>query len=147
MSENVEESSRTGACAHSAKKAASAIKSLQNQDKLSILLENAGLRAKAVSALEEGLAATKTYWDGVAKQMRIEPDWKTRAAVAVDILSFTDGRPVERKEIVTFAIDSLDEMQKRIQQSPAAQSAIRRLLKPVGIQNDPPPEAPAMDSV
>lgn len=101
----------------------------KNQD-LQQLLDNKELRQKAVQALEEGLNATRTYWDGFAKQMFQEPDHRVRSAIAVDILHFTDGKPIERKEIINLNFDSLDELQKRANSSPAMRAAMGRVVKP-----------------
>lgn len=100
---------------------------IKKNTNLAQLLDNKELRQKAVQALEDGLNATRTYWDGFAKQMFQEPDHRVRASVAVDILHFTDGKPVERKEIVNYNFDSLEELQRRAENSPAMQAALARV--------------------
>jgi hypothetical protein len=109
---------------------------------LSDLLTKKNLREKAVKVLEEALLATKVHWDGVAKRMVEEPDHKVRKDAAVDLLCFTDGKPIERREVVTLNFDSLEELQRRVQQSPALKAAVKKILEPMPevIQIDGPHE-------
>ncbi len=91
---------------------------------LRILLEDHGARGKALAALMEALNATIGRYEPKTKTMWQEPDHRVRASAAVDILCFTDGKPVERREQVNINIDGNDEAQRKIIESPALRAAI-----------------------
>lgn len=59
------------------------------------------LRAKALAALEEGLSATKRFWDRENEKWIVEPDYPTRSRNAELVIAYSDGKPVERKVQLT----------------------------------------------
>lgn len=61
------------------------------------------------------------------------------------LLSYLIGLPVQRQEIVQVNCDSLEELQRRAQQSPALRAAAARILDelPASVQFDPPAEISA----
>jgi hypothetical protein len=73
-------------------------KRLQVLKELGEMLEEGGLRKKAVEALTRCLHATRTMQqDGDSV---IEQDYRTQARAAEILLAYTDGRPVERQMII-----------------------------------------------
>lgn len=77
------------------------------------------------------------------------PDNRAREAGLKLLISYLVGLPVQRQEIVQLNFDSLEELQKRAQQSPTIQAAVARVLAPIpakDVQNDGPLESPLVDS-
>jgi hypothetical protein len=64
---------------------------------LATLLEKGNFRAKALKALRDALAATRSFNQN--GQTKTEPDYKTRVRAAEILLSYTDGKPIERQLI------------------------------------------------
>ncbi|MEI7532878.1 MAG: hypothetical protein WCK57_00780 [Verrucomicrobiae bacterium] len=93
------------------------------------LLENAGARGRALNALLGALEATRSVYCPKTKTMVDEPDHRVRAAAAVDLLCFTDGKPVERREQVNINVDGSEEAQRKILSSPALRAAIRKKIE------------------
>ena len=56
------------------------------------------------------------------------------------LLSYMIGLPVQRQEIISLNFDSLEELQRRAQQSPALRAALARVVEtlPEDVQNAPP---------
>jgi hypothetical protein len=59
-------------------------------------------------------------------------------------MAYLIGLPVQRQEIVQVNCDSLEELQRRAQQSPALKAAVKKILEPVPevIQIDGPHDGP-----
>ena len=100
-------------------------------ESLSELLRKGGCREKAIQALGEALTATKQFWSQPGKQFVSEVDHITRIKAADILLSYTDGRPVERKEVVVATFESVDEMKNRVKQSPALDASLREVMNDV----------------
>ena len=92
------------------------------------LLEAKNLRTRAVEALERCLEATHNFYDVIAQKVITFPDYKTRLAAIITVLAYTDGKPVERREIITKHFETLEELQARVKASPEFQRALRELL-------------------
>lgn len=92
---------------------------------LARLLEDHGARGKALAALMDALRATVGRYCPKSKVMYQEPDHRVRASAAVDILCFTDGKPIERREQVMINVDGNEEMQRKILESPSLRAALR----------------------
>lgn len=77
--------------------------------------------------------AENKIFDLKAKKMVTYDDCKTQTAAAVAILAYTDGKPVERREIIQRNITSLEDLRERAKKSPELRVAIAELLdeKPV----------------
>jgi len=87
---------------------------------LGVRLEKVNAREKAVHALMEGLQAMTK--DG-------SPDHRIRIQAGAEILAYTDGKPIERKEVVNVNVDSMSELQARASASPALRRSLRKLLE------------------
>lgn len=100
---------------------------------LETLLTNSRAREKAVAALEAALKATRTVYCPKSKELIEEPDHRVRAAAAVDLLCFTDGKPVERRENVNINIDGQDAkaVEDKMLSSPAMRAALKRKIEQV----------------
>lgn len=85
------------------------------------------LPAERISrAISEALVATQTSRAGVT-----EPDYRTRLAAATLALSYTEGRPVERQQIITANAtpdESEADLSQRIAKSPALKAHLLRLI-------------------
>ena len=92
------------------------------------LLEAKNLRTRAVEALERCLEATHNFYDVIAQKVITFPDYKTRLAAVIIVLAYTDGKPVERREIVTRHATTLDELKAKAKSSPELRAAIQELL-------------------
>lgn len=58
-----------------------------------------------------------------------EPDWKTILGAIQTGLAYTDGKPIERREVITKHFDSLEDYGERMKKSPALRKAMGELLK------------------
>jgi hypothetical protein len=79
----------------------------------------------AIGVIRTGLQATKSHWDGVAKRMVEEPDFKTRMEAAKTIVAYKEGMPVQRQMVVQESYESLRDMLRAADHSDEA----RRLLE------------------
>jgi hypothetical protein len=96
---------------------------------LSDLLEEKNLRTKAVEALERGLEATSRFYDVINDTFIDVPDHRIRLAAAMAALAYTDGRPVERRELITRNVSTLEDLRAKAKQSPELRAAIEELLR------------------
>ena len=101
---------------------------IERVNELRSLLKEHGARARALSVLMEALSATRAVYCPKTKTMYQEPDHRVRASAAVDILCFTDGKPIERREQVNINLDGSEKAQERILSSPSLRDAIRRKI-------------------
>jgi len=104
---------------------------LSTGENLNELIAQCGGRDKALKALFAGLEANLTYWDVTAKRMVTVPDHKTRERCATRILEYAEGRPVERREVLTKTITSQEDVIAMAKASPAMKAALRELLAKV----------------
>ena len=74
---------------------------------LAAMLEAADCRALAVRALKEALNAHRSYAQN--GETVTEPDYKTRVHAATILLAYTDGKPLERQQVVISQGDRLSE--------------------------------------
>jgi len=96
---------------------------------LADLLAAKNLRTRAVEALERGLEATHDFYDLDSGQIIQRPDYKTQLAAAIAALAYTDGRPVERRELITRKVSTLEDLRAKAKQSPELRAAIEELLR------------------
>ena len=68
---------------------------------LNVQLTSQNLKHKAVDKLGECLQATHSSYDLRSSEIITTPDYQTRLAAVVTVLAYTDGRPVERRELIT----------------------------------------------
>ncbi len=75
-------------------------------------------------------------------------DNRAREAGLKLLMAYLIGLPVQRQEIVQVNFDSLEELQRRAQQSPALRAAVAKILEPLpgGLQSDGPPNFQEEDS-
>ena len=92
------------------------------------LLEAKNLRTRAVEALERCLEATHSFYDIITEKVITFPDYKTRLAAVIIVLAYTEGRPVERREIVQRNVPTLEQLREQARNSPEMQRALRELL-------------------
>ena len=59
-------------------------------------------------------------------------DGKTQIASALGILAYTDGKPVERREIIQRTFTSLEDIKAQIKKSPEMKRAILALMPELG---------------
>ena len=74
------------------------------------------------------LNATHSFYDVIAGEVITFPDYKTRLAAAIIVLAYTDGKPVERREIVQRNVPTLEQLREQARNSPEMQRAVRELL-------------------
>lgn len=123
---------------------------IRKQPALSVLLEAVGARGRALAALLDALEATTGFYDPSTKTTTILPDHRVRASAAMDILSFSDGKPVERKEVVQVNVDGTQQdAQRAVMQSPSLRAALKakleeaeRLRNKAAIPLQDPPQTP-----
>lgn len=82
---------------------------------------------QAVSAIEDGLSATRRFWSPVTKSFVDEPDHKTRLDAAKTILAYHEGTPVQRVVAVTESFESLRDIIAAATHSEEAQRLIKTL--------------------
>ena len=94
---------------------------------------------QAVSAIEDGLSATRRFWSPITKSFIDEPDHKTRLDAAKTILAYHEGTPVQRVVTVTESFESLRDAIAAATHSEEAQRALRDLETPPqnGVDNAP----------
>lgn len=92
------------------------------------LLQGGDARRRAIDCLLEGLEAERSFYDAGSKSTLTEPDYKTRVTAAEILLAYTDGKPIERKEIVKMTMDSMESYTERIKRSPELRAKLRELL-------------------
>ena len=104
---------------------------------LNDLLEAKNLLARAVDELERCLEATHSFYDIVTEKVISVPDYRTRLAAVTMVLAYTEGLPVERREMVTRRFTTLEDLEKQTQNSPEFRRGLQELLakteKPVGL--------------
>jgi hypothetical protein len=83
------------------------------------LLKAKNLLTRAVEALERCLEATHSFYDIITEKVITVPDYKTRLAAVIIVLAYTEGRPVERREIVQRNTKTLEELKAQAKASPA----------------------------
>ena len=93
------------------------------------LLAAKNLRTRAVEAIERCLEATNDFFDMETGQIIHFPDYKTQLAAAIVALAYTDGRPAERREIITRNVSTLEDLRDRAKNSPELRAAIEELLR------------------
>lgn len=92
--------------------------------------------------IEELMGATHVTAGG-----KLIPDNRAREAGLRLLMAYLIGLPVQRQEIVQLNFDSLEELQRRAQQSPALRSAVAKILEPTpgSIQIDEGNKTPESD--
>jgi hypothetical protein len=95
---------------------------------LASLLAKKNLRTKAIDKLEKCLDATYTMKNEDGK-IQTFIDFKTIVAAIQTILNYTDGRPVERREVVTRKATTLEELQAQAKNSPELRKSLQALLE------------------
>lgn len=74
--------------------------------RLSDLLDDGDLD-EAVETIRGAMKANKTHWDGVAKRMVEEPDFRIRLEASKTILAYKEGMPVQRQVVMQESFESL----------------------------------------
>jgi len=74
--------------------------------RLSDILHDGDLE-EAVNTIREGMKANKTHWDGVAKRMVTEPDFRIRLEAGKTVLAYKEGMPVQRQVVMQESFESL----------------------------------------
>ena len=96
--------------------------------KIRELLNERNMEEKCVAGLEDCLNATLTIRDEEGK-LHVVPDFKTiLGAIALGI-SYTAGKPVEYREILTRNMTTIEDLEKQTQHSPEASRTARQDLK------------------
>ncbi len=90
-------------------------------------LEDRNLRTKAIAALERNLFAVNKVYDLKNKELVTYDDGPTQVKAALGLLAYTDGKPVERREIITRRAPTLEDLQKQAK-SPEFRRALEELL-------------------
>jgi hypothetical protein len=106
--------------------------------RLSELLDDGDLEL-AVETIRGGLKANKSHWDGVAKQMVIEPDFKIRMDAAKTVLAYKEGMPVQRQVVIAESFESLREAIAAATHSPEAMRLIESGLLAPSLENGTAP--------
>ena len=91
-------------------------------------LEDRDLRNKAIAALERNLFAVNKVYDLKNKELVTYDDGATQIKAALGLLAYTDGKPVERREVITRKATTLEELKAQAQASPEMKRALRELL-------------------
>jgi len=95
---------------------------------LNDLLVAKNLQARAVECLERCLSATHSFYDVNTGKMITVPDYKSILVAVQTALAYTDGKPVERREIITRHVSTLEELRAQAKASPELRQAISELL-------------------
>ena len=98
------------------------------EGELSRLIRSKNLREKAIVGLEECLDAKMTMKNDEGKIVEYT-DFRTILGAITLILAYSDGKPVERREIVTRNMTSLQDLQDKAKKSPELRAAIEELLR------------------
>lgn len=106
--------------------------------RLSELLDDGDLEL-AVDTIRGGLKANKSHWDGVAKQMVVEPDYKTRMDAAKTVLAYKEGMPVQRQVVISESFESLRDALAAATHSPEARRLIESGLLAPSLENGTAP--------
>ncbi len=85
------------------------------------------LQQKALAALEEGMAATKRYFNKEDGGWVAEPDYATRVRSAELVLAYAVGRPVERKVELKGSFTGYDEKLEKLCATPEGLAAAIKL--------------------
>ena len=72
---------------------------------------------------------THAHYDMTERWVDYTPNHKARLAAAATLLAYTGRKPIERRENVTVNIDSLEDLQRRYQNSPALRALMERILQ------------------
>lgn len=99
----------------------------QNSSELNKGLTTRNLRDKALAGLEDCLNATVTIM-GKNGQLHTSPDFKTIIVAVQTALAYTDGKPIERREVITKHMTTLEELKSKAKSSPELRKAIAELL-------------------
>jgi hypothetical protein len=91
------------------------------------LLADRNLEEKAINGLEACLQATVTIC-GADGKLHSNPDFKTRLGAITLIVSYTAGRPIERKEVIVHTTKTLEELRAQAKSSPELTRSIEGLL-------------------
>ncbi len=78
----------------------------------------------AMEAIRRALKAQKKHWDGVAKEMVAEPDYKVQLDAAKTVLAYREGMPIQRQVVVSEAFESLRDAIIAAEHSPEARKLI-----------------------
>lgn len=91
------------------------------------LLDKNSIREKAIHGLIDCLDATYTFED---KRGTIHTctDFKTILGAVNTALAYTDGKPIERREVITRHSTSLEELKSQAKTSPELRKALQELL-------------------
>jgi hypothetical protein len=101
------------------------------------LLESNDLRNRAIDALGECLSAELKFWDLTKKAIVTYPDGKTRLAAAMGILAYTDGKPIERREIITRKATTLDNLKDMAKNSPELRRSMQAIVDEASVNTIP----------
>jgi hypothetical protein len=93
------------------------------------LLNSKEARYNAIETLFACLKAVRTYYDVFSKQMVVEPDYATRCAASKLLLAYDVGEPVKRQQIIVTNVESMEELQAKLQSSPALRQEMRAMLE------------------
>lgn len=91
------------------------------------LMQERDLESKAIAGLEDCLNATITMKDEEGK-LHTMPDFKTILGAITLTVAYTAGKPVERREIITKHLTTLEDLKAQAKSSPELRKAISELL-------------------
>ena len=83
---------------------------------------------RGMEILEQLLNAETTIFDLNSNQLLTKPDNPTRYKAWETWVHMVYGKPVERKIIENHTVDSVDDMKKKLAQSPALREEMRKIL-------------------
>jgi hypothetical protein len=94
---------------------------------LAAMLAKKDLRQKAIDKLEKCLEATYTL-KSESGELVMYDDFKTIVTAIQTILHYTDGKPVERREVITRKATTLEELRQQAKNSPELRRSLKELL-------------------
>ena len=104
-------------------------RSNNEQEDIVKLIHDRNGRVRAVDTLLACLEAKRTYYDVFSKQMVVEDDYATRVVAAKAIIANDVGEPIKRQQILIHNVDSMDDLEQKLAQSPALCETLTRMLE------------------
>jgi hypothetical protein len=100
------------------------------------LIQDRDGMTKSVDALIACLHAKRTYYDVYSKEMVVEEDYATIVTAAKALIANEIGDPIKRQQILIHNVDSMDDLEQKLAQSPALCETLTRMLEAAKQQKD-----------
>lgn len=92
-------------------------------------LEDMRAQSLALATLEDiARNAVRTYYNVFAKKMVQEPDYASRGMASKVLLAYKIGEPVKRQQIIVSQVDSMEDLGKKLAQSPEMCDTLLKII-------------------